>query len=299
MTNETLTAEPFLSGLFFGECPRWHEGRLWYSDFFDHAVLSVSPEGERRTEVAFEGEPAGLGWLPDGRLLINSRLDRRHRAPRAGRVAGAPRRPDPVGDLARQRHGGGVQRPGLRGELRVRPRRDLRRDGRRQRRRPGLARPRRPRRLEFRGRRRHRLPQRHGDHRGRAHPDHRRERGGQADRLRPGRRRRAGPPPGVGRARERRPRRHLPVRGRHHLGVQCLRAGVRPGRRGRRGPRTGRHEHELLRLHAGRRRPPDAVPGHGAGQPPRRSPGRSARAPSRRCAPPSRAPAFPERARFR
>ena len=77
MTSETLTAEPFLSGLFFGECPRWHEGRLWYSDFFDHAVFSVSPEGERRTEVAFDGEPAGLGWLPDGRLLINSRLDRR------------------------------------------------------------------------------------------------------------------------------------------------------------------------------------------------------------------------------
>jgi len=56
--------------------PRWHEGRLWYSDFFDHGVFSVSPEGDRRTEVEFEGEPAGLGWLPDGRLLINSRLDR-------------------------------------------------------------------------------------------------------------------------------------------------------------------------------------------------------------------------------
>ncbi len=76
MTNETKTAEPFLSGLYFGECPRWHEGRLWYSDFFDHAVCSVSPDGDRRVEVDFEGEPAGLGWLPDGRLLINSRLDR-------------------------------------------------------------------------------------------------------------------------------------------------------------------------------------------------------------------------------
>ena len=74
--SDTLSAEPFLSGLFFGECPRWHEGRLWYSDFFDHAVFSVSPDGERRVEVAFDGEPAGLGWLPDGRLLINSRLDR-------------------------------------------------------------------------------------------------------------------------------------------------------------------------------------------------------------------------------
>lgn len=76
MTSETLTAEPFISGLLFGECPRWHDGRLWYSDFFDHAVFSASPDGERRMEVAFDGEPAGLGWLPDGRLLINSRLDR-------------------------------------------------------------------------------------------------------------------------------------------------------------------------------------------------------------------------------
>jgi sugar lactone lactonase YvrE len=76
VTSEALTAEAFVSGLFFGECPRWHEGRLWYSDFFDHAVFSVSPDGERRVEVDFDGEPAGLGWLPDGRLLINSRLDR-------------------------------------------------------------------------------------------------------------------------------------------------------------------------------------------------------------------------------
>jgi sugar lactone lactonase YvrE len=76
VATTTQQAEPFLSGLYFGECPRWHDGRLWYSDFFDHAVFSVSPGGDRRTEVDFEGEPAGLGWLPDGHLLINSRLDR-------------------------------------------------------------------------------------------------------------------------------------------------------------------------------------------------------------------------------
>jgi sugar lactone lactonase YvrE len=77
VSAQTLTAEPFLSGLYFGECPRWHDGRLWYSDFFDHTVFSISAEGDRRVEVDLgEGEPAGLGWLPDGRLLINSRLDR-------------------------------------------------------------------------------------------------------------------------------------------------------------------------------------------------------------------------------
>jgi sugar lactone lactonase YvrE len=77
VSAQSLTAEPFLSGLYFGECPRWHDGRLWYSDFFDHTVFSISAEGDRRVEVDLgEGEPAGLGWLPDGRLLINSRLDR-------------------------------------------------------------------------------------------------------------------------------------------------------------------------------------------------------------------------------
>lgn len=76
MSKSSAVAEPFITGLHFGECPRWHDGRLWYSDFFDHGVFSVSSDGERRTEVDFDGEPAGLGWLPDGRLLINSRLDR-------------------------------------------------------------------------------------------------------------------------------------------------------------------------------------------------------------------------------
>ncbi len=74
--SESLTAEPFVSGLYFGECPRWHGDRLWYSDFFDRAVFSLSSDGKRRTEVEFDGEPSGLGWLPDGRLLFVSRLDR-------------------------------------------------------------------------------------------------------------------------------------------------------------------------------------------------------------------------------
>jgi sugar lactone lactonase YvrE len=76
MSTPSAVAEPLISGLYFGECPRWHEGRLWFSDFYDHRVCSVTSAGDQRTEVEFAGEPAGLGWLPDGRLLINSRLDR-------------------------------------------------------------------------------------------------------------------------------------------------------------------------------------------------------------------------------
>jgi len=57
-------------GIYFGEGPRWHEGRLWYSDFHSHDVSSVSFEGEVRVELALDDQPSGLGWMPDGSLLV-------------------------------------------------------------------------------------------------------------------------------------------------------------------------------------------------------------------------------------
>ena len=72
----TLTTEPFIEGLRFGECPRWHRGRLWYSDFYEGTVASAGPAGDVRVELEVPGEPAGLGWLPDGRLLVVSRKPR-------------------------------------------------------------------------------------------------------------------------------------------------------------------------------------------------------------------------------
>jgi len=64
------------SGLYFGEGPRWHAGRLWFSDFYDHAVKSVDESGGLRTELEIDDQPSGLGWLPDGRLLVVA-MDRR------------------------------------------------------------------------------------------------------------------------------------------------------------------------------------------------------------------------------
>ncbi|TDI58207.1 MAG: hypothetical protein E2O92_10340 [Alphaproteobacteria bacterium] len=59
-------------GLCFPEGPRWHDGRFWFSDMHGHAVYSVVPGQDRVLECHIEGKPSGLGWLPDGRLLIVS-----------------------------------------------------------------------------------------------------------------------------------------------------------------------------------------------------------------------------------
>jgi sugar lactone lactonase YvrE len=63
--------------LTFGEGPRWRNGRLWFSDFFSHEVRSISLEGDLRTEFAFDDQPSGLGWLPNGDLLVVS-MKKRH-----------------------------------------------------------------------------------------------------------------------------------------------------------------------------------------------------------------------------
>ena len=70
-----------IDGIDFGEGPRWHDGRLWFSDFFQQTISSVEihPDGSgtRHVELEYNGRPSGLGWLPDGRLLFVSMLDRK------------------------------------------------------------------------------------------------------------------------------------------------------------------------------------------------------------------------------
>lgn len=63
-------AQILAEGIYFGEGPRWHEGRLWFSDFYAHRVASVGLDGDLRTELELDGQPSGLGWMPDGSLLV-------------------------------------------------------------------------------------------------------------------------------------------------------------------------------------------------------------------------------------
>lgn len=62
-----------LDNLCFAEGPRWRDGKLWFSDMHDHCVCTVTPNGEKNTVVTLpDDEPSGLGWLPNGDLLIVS-----------------------------------------------------------------------------------------------------------------------------------------------------------------------------------------------------------------------------------
>ena len=70
MDAERLTLTPWVSGLGFGEAPRWHDGALWLSDITEQRVLRVDTTGQVQTVVSTPGEPSGLGWLPDGGLLV-------------------------------------------------------------------------------------------------------------------------------------------------------------------------------------------------------------------------------------
>jgi sugar lactone lactonase YvrE len=73
MTREITTV---LSERSYLECPRWHDGRLWVVDFYTYEVLSLLEDGtDVRLEASVPQQPSGLGWLPDGRLLVVSMRD--------------------------------------------------------------------------------------------------------------------------------------------------------------------------------------------------------------------------------
>jgi sugar lactone lactonase YvrE len=63
------------TGLVFGESPRWHAERLWFVDFGAQEVGAVDLEGRQEVIGRISGTPMGLGFLPDGRLLIVSMRD--------------------------------------------------------------------------------------------------------------------------------------------------------------------------------------------------------------------------------
>ena len=72
-----MTTDLILEGLSFGEGPRWHDGRLWFSDFYRHGVFTVDENGSEQQILHVPTQPSGLGWMPNGDLLVVSMTDRR------------------------------------------------------------------------------------------------------------------------------------------------------------------------------------------------------------------------------
>ncbi|MGB6245649.1 MULTISPECIES: SMP-30/gluconolactonase/LRE family protein [Gordonia] len=76
MTDESVVTTVVGERAFL-ECPRWRGDRLWVSDLYAHEVLSIGADADVRVEATMGDQPSGLGWLPDGRLLIVSMVDGR------------------------------------------------------------------------------------------------------------------------------------------------------------------------------------------------------------------------------
>jgi sugar lactone lactonase YvrE len=72
-----LRTSVLAEGFLFPEGPRWHEGKLWIADMQSRRVLTVDLAGHAEKVTEVSGSPSGLGWLPDGRLLVVSMIDRR------------------------------------------------------------------------------------------------------------------------------------------------------------------------------------------------------------------------------
>jgi sugar lactone lactonase YvrE len=84
--------EVYVDGLAFPEAARWHDGSLWFSDMHGGTVYRAPATADPRPVVDVPGHPGGLGWLPDGRLLVVSMHDRR-----LMRLDPGPASPGPAG----------------------------------------------------------------------------------------------------------------------------------------------------------------------------------------------------------
>ena len=68
--------QTLMSGIMFGESPRWHEDRLWFCDWGAQELLALDPAGPSEVILRIRSFPFSIDWLADGRLLVVSANDR-------------------------------------------------------------------------------------------------------------------------------------------------------------------------------------------------------------------------------
>ncbi len=77
MAAEMYQLETLIDSLAFAEGPRWHGDKLWFSDMHTHWVMTVDFAGNTEKIIEVPNQPSGLGWTPNGDLLVVSMTDRK------------------------------------------------------------------------------------------------------------------------------------------------------------------------------------------------------------------------------
>lgn len=87
MVTTAVEPFPFIDGIVYGEGPRWHNGRLWFTDGPAAKVYSAGESGDLTVEAEVD-HASGLGWLPDGTLVVSTLFEAKvHHVDGQGKVA--------------------------------------------------------------------------------------------------------------------------------------------------------------------------------------------------------------------
>jgi sugar lactone lactonase YvrE len=72
MVGARAQPEVLMQGIGLGESPRWHDGRLWFSDWVAQELIALDPRGGSEVIANVRALPFSIDWLPDGPLLITA-----------------------------------------------------------------------------------------------------------------------------------------------------------------------------------------------------------------------------------
>lgn len=77
VSSQPSSSETVIEGLHFAECLRWRDGLLYFCDMYGDNVQTFDPASGGRAVIGEVFHPGGIGWLPDGRMLVVASEDRR------------------------------------------------------------------------------------------------------------------------------------------------------------------------------------------------------------------------------
>jgi sugar lactone lactonase YvrE len=77
VSSQSQSFETVIDGIHFGECLRWRDGLLYFVDMYGDVVRTFDPATGEGAVVGEVFHPGGIGWLPDGRMLVVASEDRR------------------------------------------------------------------------------------------------------------------------------------------------------------------------------------------------------------------------------